>query len=152
MCQSGSHITKIFRLMVGGSSPGTEGSKWPPSMVFLLTSFLSSAEASGVLIFWSRWTAFFNHITSKNSFLVFSVHNALTTTPFQANSQAWDTEELNRAAVEAYCTNPLYEYRAVPGPHHVHLNNPEIVAGPIAAFLERHNNLGGGDSHSHNHS
>jgi len=61
----------------------------------------------------------------------------------KANSQAWDTEELNRAAVEAYCTNPLYEYRAVPGPHHVHLNNPEIVAGPIAAFLERHNNLDG---------
>ena len=58
---------------------------------------------------------------------------------FQANSQKWDTEELNRAAVEAYCTNPLYEYRAVPGPHHVHLNNPEIVAGPIATFLERHN-------------
>ena len=64
----------------------------------------------------------------------------------QAQSQGWDTEELNRAAVEAYCTNPLYEYRAVPGPHHVHLNNPEIVAGPIADFLERHNNLGGGDS------
>ena len=64
----------------------------------------------------------------------------------QAQSQGWDTEELNRAAVEAYCTNPLFEYRAVPGPHHVHLNNPEIVAGPIADFLERHNNLGGGDS------
>merc|ERR1712004_705350 len=52
-------------------------------------------------------------------------------------------EKLNRAAVEAYCTNPLYEYRAVPGPHHVHLNNPEIVAGPINTFLERHNNLDG---------
>ena len=69
-------------------------------------------------------------------------------TPFhsivaQAQSQGWDTEELNRAAVDAYCTNPLYEYRAVPGPHHVHLNNPEIVAGPIATFLERHNNLEG---------
>ena len=62
---------------------------------------------------------------------------------FQANSQKWDTEELNRAAVEAYCTNPLYEYRAVPGPHHVHLNNPEIVAAPIVTFLERHNNLEG---------
>ena len=61
----------------------------------------------------------------------------------QADSQKWDTEELNRAAVEAYCTNPLYEYRAVPGPHHVHLNNPEIVAGPINTFLERHNNLHG---------
>ena len=61
----------------------------------------------------------------------------------QAQSQKWDTEELNRAAVEAYCTNPLYEYRAVPGPHHVHLNNPEIVAAPIATFLERHNNLDG---------
>ena len=61
----------------------------------------------------------------------------------QAHSQGWDTEELNRAAVEAYCSNPLYEYRAVPGPHHVHLNNPEIVAGPIATFLERHNNLEG---------
>ena len=61
----------------------------------------------------------------------------------QAQSQGWDTEELNRAAVEAYCTNQLYEYRAVPGPHHVHLNNPEIVAAPIATFLERHNNLDG---------
>ena len=61
----------------------------------------------------------------------------------QADSQKWDTEELNRAAVEAYCTNPLYEYRAVPGPHHVHLNNPEMVAGPINTFLERHNNLDG---------
>jgi len=61
----------------------------------------------------------------------------------KADSQKWDTEELNRAAVEAYCSNPLYEYRAVPGPHHVHLNNPEIVAGPIATFLERHNNLEG---------
>ena len=60
----------------------------------------------------------------------------------QAHSQQGrDTE--NRAAVEAYCSNPLYEYRAVPGPHHVHLNNPEIVAGPIATFLERHNNLEG---------
>jgi len=61
----------------------------------------------------------------------------------KADSQKWDTEELNRAAVEAYCTNPLYEYRAVPGPHHVHLNNPEIVAAPILTFLERHNNLEG---------
>jgi len=57
------------------------------------------------------------------------------------SQQGRDTE--NRAAVEAYCSNPLYEYRAVPGPHHVHLNNPEIVAGPIATFLERHNNLEG---------
>ena len=61
----------------------------------------------------------------------------------QANSETWDTEEVNKAALEAYSTNPLYEYQAVPGPHHVHLNNPEIVAGPIAAFLERHNNLEG---------
>lgn len=59
----------------------------------------------------------------------------------QANSQNWDTEELNKDAVDAYCTNPLYEYQAVQGSHYVHLNNPEIVTKPIATFLERHNNF-----------
>jgi len=59
----------------------------------------------------------------------------------KADSQKWDTEELNMAALEAYSGNPLYEYQAVPGPHHVHLNQPEVVAGPIATFLNRHNNL-----------
>jgi hypothetical protein len=39
--------------------------------------------------------------------------------------------------LDAYSTNPLYEYQAVTGPHHVHLNQPEVVAGPIKAFLQR---------------
>ena len=59
-------------------------------------------------------------------------------TYFQATSGPWyDTEELNSAVLEVYSGNPLYEYRAVPGPHHVHLSSPEVVAEPILTFLAR---------------
>ena len=59
----------------------------------------------------------------------------------KAQSPTWDSEELNRAVVEAYSGNPLYQYQAVPGPHHVHLLHPEVVAKPISSFLARNHLL-----------
>lgn len=36
-------------------------------------------------------------------------------------------------------SNPNFESRFVPGTHHVHLNNPEIVAPLILDFFKKHN-------------
>jgi len=59
----------------------------------------------------------------------------------KAQSPAWDSEELNRAVLAAYSRNPLHQHQAVPGPHHVHLLHPEVVAGPVRSFLAQNDLL-----------
>lgn len=55
----------------------------------------------------------------------------------KAKSQTYDVEELNTAVLALYSGNPRYQYQAVQGSHHVHLNSPELVAPTIATFLRR---------------
>ena len=50
----------------------------------------------------------------------------------------YEPEEVSRDILEVYERNPKFKYVEVEGLHHVHLNEPEVVAPRILDFLKEH--------------
>merc|ERR1711915_343462 len=53
-----------------------------------------------------------------------------------SQGRTYEEEAVCEQFLQTYACNPLHQYVIVDGPHHVHLNNPEVVAPHISHFLE----------------
>lgn len=57
------------------------------------------------------------------------------------DGRTYDDPALDEEALQIYSSNPLYTHVTVSGPHHVHLNSPQLVAPHILQFVQRHTGL-----------
>ena len=65
-----------------------------------------------------------------------SIYNV---TEFKATgSKSYDDQALDDQVMKIYSSNPDYHHVLVQGPHHVHLNTPEVVAPHIQKFIQRY--------------
>ncbi len=57
-----------------------------------------------------------------------------------SESSHYEADDKIQRTLQAYAKNSKFHMMTVEGTHHVHLNNPERVLGPIEEFLSKYDN------------